>query len=74
VVLHADDRSGLSGCGDLRGRGVAKPEMTHKPFCWSSDKTVSGASIDPSAGSWMLNVLPGLTIPSTSSPGLRRLS
>jgi len=28
VVLYADDRSDLSGFRDLRGRDVAKPDMT----------------------------------------------
>src|ERR1700729_4425641 len=30
VVLHANDRSDLSGFRDLRGRGVAQPDMTHQ--------------------------------------------
>jgi len=30
VVLYADDRSDLSGFRDLRGRNVAKPDMTHQ--------------------------------------------
>jgi hypothetical protein len=30
VVLYADDRSDLSGFRDLRGRDVAKPDMTHQ--------------------------------------------
>jgi hypothetical protein len=30
VVLYADDRSDLSGFRDLRGRDVARPDMTHQ--------------------------------------------
>ena len=44
------------------------------PWCCSSAKAVSGASIEPSAGPYTSNMARRLTTSSTSRPRLRRLS
>src|SRR3984957_19951133 len=44
------------------------------PFRWRSARTVSGASIGPSAGPWTAPMIRKLTASSTSRPRLRRLS
>ena len=51
MVLHADDLADPAPFRDLRRRDIAQPDVAHQALAAAArPATVSGASIDPSAG------------------------